>query len=238
VQCLYKKLVNMDVMIDLETLGDTPDAPVLEIAAVAFDRSTFHISKSFDIITTVAFLVEQWFNRMCKDFCSRAPCCTLPQPDLEKNLGHPCIEETGTAGILRCTSNDIKAEVLKAFPGASLETLEWWQTAYKGHKCWSQSTHGLTQIEAVRLFHHWLDLTVSTYSYVYCKGMFDIPILSYWFRKYSLTPPWFFPNERDLRTIIKEHPEKSLPPPPEEAHDALVDCEYQVQILKEIRSTL
>lgn len=69
---------------------------------------------------------------------------------------------------------------------------------------------------------------------------FDCVILENAYRQYNMITPWVFYNTRDLRTIMdvafmKHSDFKHIK---EEAHNALKDCEYQVNIVKECYSRI
>jgi hypothetical protein len=76
------------------------------------------------------------------------------------------------------------------------------------------------------------------------SARFDLGILNNVYNKTSTTPPWFFRNERDVRTISALNPEvkKRLKKEYEESgevlHDALTDCRLQIDYCREIVNSL
>lgn len=67
---------------------------------------------------------------------------------------------------------------------------------------------------------------------------FDCAILRNAFTRVGYSCPWKFWQERDVRTMVSLYPNlNKLHPPPENAHDGIVDCEYQIKLLQLIWSS-
>lgn len=198
-------------MVDLETLGTTADAPVLEVAAVVFDEETGKILKEFDGITDASAVCQANYEGLCREG-----------------------EDTD---IMHCGDPEKLKALLQTCPylkNASVHTLEWWIHTYNGHSCWCRDALMPPQEKVILQFLNFMGGHAARAT-MYCKGMFDFPILSWNLKELGVEVPWKFWKERDLRTIIAEHPDVQLPEERADAHDALSDCRYQIQCLSAIR---
>lgn len=63
---------------------------------------------------------------------------------------------------------------------------------------------------------------------------FDLSILSHAYRSLQMDQPWKFYNSRCFRTAKGMYKGTITVPKPADAHDPLVDCEYQIKVLHQV----
>lgn len=112
------------------------------------------------------------------------------------------------------------------------DTLVWWTT---------QNTKQFTEMfkdaqpihKVLELFVNWFrspDMIIWANS-----PSFDLIIIENALRKANLPTPWKYINERCVRTMLALNPEaKKSVQKPENAHNALADCFYQISYLHKI----
>lgn len=200
-----------ELMIDLETLGTGVDTPILEIAATAREKDK--VVSNFEVCTCNAYIL----NNICLSMLKKSFWDTS-----EKEL----------------TSLKEQMVPFTLLHGASVDTMLWWQHTYNGHPCMDVTNmENPTQGEAIASFVRWYrEVDPEQKALVWCEGMFDIPIINYNLQQSKIGPLWKFYNERDLRSVKKFLlSAKDIPREPEDAHNALADCEYQFKVLDACR---
>jgi hypothetical protein len=182
-----------DIMLDIETLGIAPGAPIIQIAAKQFHRTNPD-----------------------KDWLSLNFECKI---DLQS-----CLD----AGITNITAG----------------TLQFWfsqdpDTAYR--VLFSDNFGRKTIMEACAGLHGFAREVAEAEScdtndlVWWAKGPdFDMGLISDACARFNLGDPWKYSRKRDLRTLqdiagLPDDVLDQLVPPPPEAHDAMVDVEFQIE---------
>jgi hypothetical protein len=166
-------------MIDLETLGTTPQSIFMSIAAVQFNPDSGAVGKHF--------------------------ACNV---DLQSSI-----------------------DVGRKW---SSSTLQWWLTQRKDIML-KMFNAPVPLATALREFKQWIEENGIIFVWGN-SASFDVSMLVDAFNQLGIAVPWKYNNERCYRTISKEF-DKFLDevfPYPEDAHDPLVDCMYQVTRLNHI----
>lgn len=165
-----------NVMIDIETMGNTSNAAIVSIAAIAFDINTGKTGNQF--YTTVTL-------QSCLD--------------------------TG----LHCDAS----------------TIQWWMEQNEHARKKLFDTRSMDIADALESLYKWINENDLLYPWGN-SARFDLGLLTDAYQKINHALPWKFYNERCYRTISSLFPEvKALIPKPENAHDPIVDCEYQIKVL-------
>jgi hypothetical protein len=176
---MVTRIMALDFMVDLETMGNGPDAAIVQIGCVVFDRDSGEV---FD-----EFLVNV----------------------------------------------DLTSEINAGFR-MDASTVGWWmdQTA-KGKNTWHGKTSYPTK-DAFTLFIKFVQKYKEVKSIMWSHSTFDAPILTYHFRMLAIQNPIRYAFWLDLRTIsMLGQGVASIPKEvrPDDTHDALADCYYQVKWL-------
>lgn len=121
-------------------------------------------------------------------------------------------------------------------------TMEWWNRQDPATR--AEAFGGTTMPAAgIGEFKHWFYEHFSTGKYdrfrVWSCGLdFDFPILQEFFRRFGFTFPWKFWEQRDYRTIKKEHPIIEADEGNVAKHTALEDAKAQMRGLRSYRDKL
>ena len=110
-------------------------------------------------------------------------------------------------------------------------TIEWWmQQALDGQCSWLGASIGGKDM--LQRFSKFVREHSTKKSVMWSHSTFDAPILFYHFNKYNMSTPIKYSFWLDLRTLsmlgrgVAAIPKEARP---EDAHDALADCRYQVK---------
>lgn len=113
-------------------------------------------------------------------------------------------------------------------------TLKWWLE--QRPDIMKRMFHNASELlEVMGEFHEWWN----KHQFIYPWGnsaSFDLKILEHGFHKVNMELPWKFYNERCYRTMAAIFPVDL--PKPDEAHDPVVDCTYQIKKLQRIYRNL
>lgn len=117
----------------------------------------------------------------------------------------------------------------------SEDTMEWWATQDKNvynHVFNEGPRYSL--IEGIRKMNEFIsDPTIERY---WSQGSFDFIVLENAMNKVEIEPIWKYYQLRDARTISKMV--ENLPRKPKNAHSAIVDCDYQIDVLHHVYEEL
>lgn len=110
----------------------------------------------------------------------------------------------------------------------SQSTIEWWS------KQSIPMPAGTVPIKDVLYnFKHWIS-ALRAEPIIWCKGTdFDVAILANAFNQYSMGIPWKYNHIRDMRTLVKMHPQITHAPNLN-PHHALQDALYQARQLRKL----
>lgn len=141
--------------------------------------------------------------------------------------------ESGQIGPEFCRNVDLDSSI-KAGLVVDADTMRWWlQQNEQARAALFTSTSPLPRVlmaleDFLRQFPD---------AEIWCNGgSFDFPILKNAFGAVSITAPWHFRNERDMRTIVAIAKDLTGYQKPEHkgiAHSALDDAKHQAQIVIE-----
>jgi DNA polymerase III epsilon subunit-like protein len=140
-----------------------------------------------------------------------------------------------------CANIDLKSS-MNAGLVTEPDTVKWWLTQKPEIlKLMFEDTEDLEKVlkDFSKWFNKWRSgeaLTVWGNS-----STFDLSILDAAYRKVDIKTPWVYKEERCYRTITNElwhFVGKEWPEQPKNAHDPIVDLNYQVNILTEIHAAL
>lgn len=116
------------------------------------------------------------------------------------------------------------------------ETIRWWMQQPRAAIIAAQcEEHGVEIVSALSALGTWLYEREDAHGELeglWSHGLtFDVPILADAFERNDFTPPWHYRTPRDTRTLFAVAPGGMPRPPKDETreHDALYDCEYQIQ---------
>ena len=114
----------------------------------------------------------------------------------------------------------------------SEDTMTWWQTQPEEvRKINFESQPRLSLTEALSQLSSFCR-GVKRY---WCQGMnFDPIVLENAYKIVGLKPEWKFWEWRDSRTISRLIHFTNIPKKPKNAHDAIEDCKYQIQVVQTV----
>lgn len=138
-----------------------------------------------------------------------------------------------------CTNVDIQSELDAGFSISGSTIGFWMQQALQGQCTWL--TGGRDSKRAMQDFIDFLDTYTTKSSLIWSHSTFDAPILFYHMNKHGLRTKAHWNKWVDLRTIsFMARQVTSVPASerPEDAHDALADCKYQLKWLNVCRKIL
>lgn len=132
---------------------------------------------------------------------------------------------TGAIGRKFYKKIDLLSSLAKGFV-VEKETLMWW-TAQKADQFKELFTNEEPITNVMQQLLYWF---ADNDKLVWANSpAFDLVILENAFKKCGFSAPWQFYNERCVRTLVSLYPDaKTAIPKPENAHNALADCEYQI----------
>ena len=131
------------------------------------------------------------------------------------------------SSYLTCTKENIEFTNAECPYTVSSSTITWWlqQPSYEGVFL-AQPRMSLRQALVQ------LTAFCAGSGRYWCQGMnFDPIVLEHAYKQEGLNPPWKFYEWRDSRTAVNLLPKHYFPSKPVNAHDALADCNYQIENL-------
>lgn len=181
-----------DLMIDLETLGTSPTAPIIELTAIAFNSQPRLMS------------LEATANHIALFDDSQMQVGPYARP-IEKN------KDLANAAGFKASISYKSALEGSSMPDAS--TLKWWMEQYRQDPSVNPLGGDMFMSVALKELTHLIDTyTVGREVFVWCKGgSFDLAMLRhkyhYYFGEASL--PWDFRRERCIRTLLQKEEDEA-----------------------------
>lgn len=124
--------------------------------------------------------------------------------------------------------------------GATIDpaTVIWWlgQSEAARHAIIAGQDDAVNSYEALTAFDDWMNMVCPEVParIIWANGAdFDLALLAELYRKFNRQPPWPYNGARDMRTVfdLAETKPKALLDAPTGAHDALVDAQYQANVM-------
>jgi len=124
------------------------------------------------------------------------------------------------------------------------ETINWWRKPERAEyynklndECYKAWMDDVMIQHAHKLIHNFFmlhdDCEIEDREVWMNSPAFDGVILETLFDQFDLDVPWHYRNLRDFRTLkmlaLQKNPELVLPETPKNLHDALVDCQWQME---------
>lgn len=142
--------------------------------------------------------------------------------------------QTGRIEAERLINVDPHSEILEGFT-VDGGTIMWWMDQAKGGKC-TWNSGNVDSKEAWIRFCAFIKAYGNKNSRMWSHATFDAPIVTYHLNRLGLAQPVHYNRYLDLRTIsVLTRGRFSIPKTvrPDDAHDALADCRYQIKWLVE-----
>jgi DNA polymerase III epsilon subunit-like protein len=176
---MVDRLMALDFMVDLETMGNGPTAAIVQIGCVVFDRDSGEVFDEFKVNVDLASEVKNGFTM-------------------------------------------------------DASTAQWWMgQSAEGKNTWVGKASYPSK-DALTLFVKFVQKYRENKSVIWSHSTFDAPILMYHFGQLAMKLPIRYAFWLDLRTLsmlgrgVASIPKEARP---DDAHDAVADCYYQVKWL-------